>query len=258
MKALLFITQMITIDVLIIILPFLVFFYNMTSHKKEKKEVHDHASPPTAETTPPSTGSISGDQTAATDLQNLQERLTKALQEKDEYLALLQRERADFMNYKKRVEEEKKDVIAFGQSLLLLKWIPLYELFIKAESHLPESLAQDDWVKGVLQIKALFEKLFSDLEVKKIETVGHPFDSNMHEAMMEVPGEKGMVIQEFEPGYLFHGRVLKAAKVAVGRGETSAAEQASPTEQEPSQEKPNTTTEQPSPSEPSLDSNPTI
>jgi molecular chaperone GrpE len=258
MKALLFITRMITIYVLIIILPFLVFFYNMTSHKKEKKEVHDPASPPTAETTSPSTGSISGDQTAATDLQNLQERLTKALQEKEEYLALLQRERADFMNYKKRVEEEKKDVIAFGQSLLLLKWIPLYELFIKAESHLPESLAQDDWVKGVLQIKALFEKLFSDLEVKKIETVGHPFDSNMHEAMMEVPGEKGMVIREFEAGYFFHGRVVKAAKVAVGNGEESRSEQASPTEQEPSQEKPNTTTEQPSPSEPSLDSNPTI
>jgi molecular chaperone GrpE len=190
----------------------------MTSHKKEKKEQK--------ETTPDQTSQdantpFSDDQQQKM-IENLQQTIQKMAAEQKEYVTLLQRERADFMNFKKRTEEEKKDIIAFGQGIVLLKWIPLYELFIKAASHLPDHLQQDEWVRGVMNIKDLFQKVFDDLTLQKIETVGGTFDPAYHEAMMELPGLKGKILQEFESGYLFHGHVIKAARVAVGNGDLSA------------------------------------
>jgi molecular chaperone GrpE len=187
----------------------------MTSHKKEKKGQKETTQDQTFQdaSTP-----FSDDQQQKM-IENLQQTIQKMAEEQKEYVALLQRERADFINFKKRTEEEKKDIIAFGQGIVLLKWIPLYELFIKASSHLPDHLQQDEWVKGIMNIKDLFQKVFDDLTLQKIDTVGAVFNPAYHEAMMELPGPKGQVLQEFESGYLFHGRVIKAARVAVGNGD---------------------------------------
>ncbi len=144
--------------------------------------------------------------------------LLKTQQERDEYLAMLKRERADFINFRKRVEEEKRESIMFGQGLLLSKWLPLIENFERALEHLPADLAENDWVKEVVQIKNLFDQELSKTTVERIISVGQPFDSARHEAMMEMPGDKGVVLAEFESGYTFHGKVIKPAKVGVGNG----------------------------------------
>lgn len=187
----------------------------MIAHRKEKKDTKSTGDKKEPHATASDTGSSRANKES--DLILLRESLEKAKKERDEYVTLLQRERADFINFKKRIEEEKKEFITFGQSLLLAKWIPLYELLNKAVEHLPANLQADSWVQGVVQIKDLFDKLFHDLDIGKIETVGKPFDSSMHEAMMQIDGPEGIVMQEFEAGYLFHGRVIRPAKVSVGR-----------------------------------------
>ena len=79
----------------------------------------------------------------------------------------------------------------------------------------------DDWAKGVIQIHDEFLKKLKDSGVEKMKTVGEKLDPNKHEALMSGPGEKDIITEEFEPGYLYHGETLKAAKVKVGNGEKS-------------------------------------
>lgn len=176
---------------------------------------------------PPTSAAGQGPATGSTTdpLAALQAELEKARHEAEEYKNLLQHERADFINFKRRVEEEKKDTISFGQGMMLLKILPLYDQFERAFTHVNEDLKDHEWVKGMLGIKALFEKTFQDLKIEKIQAVGQKFDSNFHEAMMHVPGEKDMVISEFEAGYLFQGKVITPARVSVGNGNTVSAQE---------------------------------
>lgn len=181
--------------------------------------------PDPGQTQPAGSSGQTGNPASAQDLvTQLRQDLETIRKEREEYLNLLQRERADFINYRKRVEEEKKETIFFGQSLLLAKLLPLIDHFERASEHLPADLQEHEWAKGIVQIKALFEKELRDLEVDRIQTVGEPFDSNVHEAMMEVAGPQGQVVAELEAGYLFRGKVLKPAKVSVGKGEDKKGE----------------------------------
>lgn len=160
-----------------------------------------------------------GNPSSSDELQQLKVQLLEMQKQRDEYLNSLQRERADFLNFRKRTEEEKKEFVTIGQAYMLAKWIPLYEHLQRAAGHLPDDLKDHEWVKGVMQIEALFEKLAGELEVERFVSIGQKFDSSRHEAMLEVPGEKGLVVNEFESGYMFRGKVIKPAKVAVGNGQ---------------------------------------
>ncbi len=178
----------------------------------------------TGDTTPDTSigTSQSGDGAGVQDDTTAQTDPTQKLQaELEQYKNLLQRERADFINFKRRAEEEKAELITFGQGILLSKLLPLYDKFEKSFDHLEEGLKEHEWVKGMTGIKSLFEKTFSDLDIVKIQSIGTKFDSAKHEAMMQVAGEKDIVISEFEAGFTFKGSVIKPARVSVGNGEIS-------------------------------------
>lgn len=134
----------------------------------------------------------------------------------------LKRVAADFDNYRKRTEEEKKDLAAYIQAQTLLELTPVLDNFRRATEHLPTHLANDNWITGVLYIAKQLEQIFEQYGVTKIKTVGESFNPHLHEAVSTEPSETvpaHYIIGELESGYMLNGQVLKPAKVKVSQGQ---------------------------------------
>lgn len=136
--------------------------------------------------------------------------------------AQVKRVAADFDNYRKRTEEEKKDLFAYAQAQTLLELTPVLDNFRRATEHLPEHLRDDKWVTGMLYVEKQLEQIFAELGVTRMQTIGEPFDPLMHEAISTeahstVP--ENHIIAEVESGYLLKGQLLKPAKVKVSTGQ---------------------------------------
>jgi molecular chaperone GrpE len=132
----------------------------------------------------------------------------------------LKRTAADFDNFRKRTEEEKKASWQYAQAQTLLELTPVLDNFRRATEHLPEHLKEDKWVTGVLYIEKQLEQIFTDLGIAKIKTVGEVFNPQLHEAISIEPhdSEPNTIILEIEGGYTLNGQVLKPAKVKVSSG----------------------------------------
>jgi molecular chaperone GrpE len=133
----------------------------------------------------------------------------------------LKRVAADFDNYRKRTESEKKLSFQLAQAQTLLELAPVLDNFRRATTHLPDTLRDDKWVTGVLYIEKQLEQIFSEFGVEKIKTVGEAFNPELHEAVSHDPSDsipENEIITEVESGYMLQGQVLKPAKVKVSRG----------------------------------------
>jgi molecular chaperone GrpE len=133
----------------------------------------------------------------------------------------LKRTAADYANFRKRTEDERKQLIPLAQANTLLELTPVLDNFRRATEHLPEHLEKDNWVTGVLYIEKQLEQIFEQLGVTKIKTIGETFNHEFHEAIGEetsttVPANH--IISEVEGGYTMNGKVLKPAKVKVSSG----------------------------------------
>lgn len=148
--------------------------------------------------------------------------LTKALAAEkakaEEYLAGWQRAQADFINYKRRCELEKDDLIKYGNAGLISNILPVLDDFELAFSHIPKGEAKTDWVKGMKALERKFITFLENQGVTEIKALGEPFDPNLHEAMMQTEGDEGIIVQEFQKGYKLTDRVIRHSKVAVGDG----------------------------------------
>jgi molecular chaperone GrpE len=133
----------------------------------------------------------------------------------------LKRVAADFDNYRKRTETEKKLSFQLAQAQTLLELAPVLDNFRRATIHLPDNLKDDKWVTGVLYIEKQLEQIFSEFGVEKIKTVGEMFNPAIHEAVSHEANDQpeNTIIAEIESGYTLQGQVLKPAKVKVSSGE---------------------------------------
>lgn len=136
----------------------------------------------------------------------------------DELTNALARCMADLQNYRRRSEEDKGRFVKFANAELLKVLLPALENLDRSCRHLPEELKENAWAKGVLHTQSDLTKALALLGVTKIETVGKKLDLKFHEALIQGPGEKDVITEELDPGYLVNGEVLKAAKVKVGDG----------------------------------------
>jgi molecular chaperone GrpE len=134
-------------------------------------------------------------------------------------LANWQRAQADFVNYKRRSEQEKEETAKFANAALILSILPILDDLERAFSSIPSRLAKASWIDGV---RLIDRKLRSNLEmqgVTEIKALGEPFDPNLHEAAMHGNGAEGIVVGELQKGYKMHDRVIRPTKVIVGNGE---------------------------------------
>ena len=137
----------------------------------------------------------------------------------ENYLANWQRAQADFINFKRRTEQEKDEIRRSAQSAVILNFLSILDDFERALAAIPPDLEELDWVDGIRLIE---RKLRTSLEAQglsPIQAVGKPFDPHQHEAIRQTNGEEGMVLEEVEKGYKLNDKVLRATKVVVGNGE---------------------------------------
>lgn len=139
---------------------------------------------------------------------------------KDEYLAGWQRERADFLNYKKEEMERVGELIKYAGAGLVLKFLLVLDNIGIAEKKLPKDLIDNENVKGLLQIKRQIQDILKSQSVEEIETLGKKFDPSFQEIIAEVElddREPGIVVEEVCKGYKMHGNILRPAKVKVSK-----------------------------------------
>lgn len=133
-------------------------------------------------------------------------------------IADLQRTRADFENYRNRVEGEKKTARDAGQMSAILKLLPVIDNIERAIGHMPESLKDDKWAQGVAGLSKNLDKSLSDLNLKRIDAKpGTPFNPELHEAIQfdDSEGEHEVIAEELQPGYLLGENPIRHAMVKV-------------------------------------------
>jgi len=192
-----------------------------------KKETEEKAKPGAEEVAPPRGGNGSGqpestegaEKTEKVDkeylLLRLKEKEKEAADNYDKYVRAV----AEFENYKKRAAKERADAIMYGQERLLKELLTVVDSLERAMAQACNSDNIETFRQG---LNLIHDQLMSCLEragVKPIRAVGEQFDPNVHEAMMQVEVDEGgenKVIEEYEKGYLLHGRLLRPARVSVG------------------------------------------
>ena len=163
------------------------------------------------------------------DLETLRAEKSAAQTQAEEYLVALQRERAEFLNFKRRTAEERQRDLGLAAEDLIRKVLALADDFDLAIEQRPESIAADAWFEGV---SAIDRKLRALLESEGVSSIpadpGTPFDPREHDAIANVPGTgrpEGEIVEQVRRGYRLRDRVLRPALVAVaGGGEAASAD----------------------------------
>lgn len=157
--------------------------------------------------------------TEVEDITALKQALVEAEAKAENNLANWQRAQADFINYKRRAEQDREDFNKFANTNLILNLLPILDDMERAFASVPPKLAKLEWMDGIRLIE---RKLWATLEAQglsHIEAVGEPFDPHLHEAVRQDKGKEGVVVEEVQKGYRFHDRVIRPARVVVGNGE---------------------------------------
>jgi len=153
------------------------------------------------------------------DIEQLRAELQASTAKADEYLAGLQRERAEFSNYRRRTSEEREAMLGLAGEDLIRKVLALADDFDLAIDNRPTELADSGWVEGVTAIDRKLRALLDSEGVRPVEAeVGKPFDPREHEAIVTVPGTgraEGEIVDVVRRGYKLRDRVLRPALVAV-------------------------------------------
>ena len=153
------------------------------------------------------------------DIEALTAERDAALQKAEEYLAGLQRERAEFSNYRRRTTEEREAMLGLASEDLIRKVLVLADDFDLAIDARPAEIANEAWVEGVAAIDRKLRVLLESEGVTQIDaSPGTPFDPREHEAIASVPGtahRDGEIVEEIRRGYRLRDRVVRPALVAV-------------------------------------------
>ena len=150
----------------------------------------------------------------------LQAELDEARAKADEYLDGWQRARAEFANYKKRVEREQSQIYQSTRGNIIKRYLDIVDDLDLALKNRPEDGEGASWAKG---IDLIYRKLLTILEnegVVPMEADGQLFDPNLHEAITSEPNdeyESGQIIEVVKQGYLLGDRVLRPAVVRVAQ-----------------------------------------
>ncbi|MBI4656516.1 MAG: nucleotide exchange factor GrpE [Elusimicrobia bacterium] len=159
-----------------------------------------------------------------------------------QYYEQLLRLKADFENYRKRIEKEKPELIKWGKADMLLKLLSLYDMILSAHLHINKleqngnqnrALEADgsvedasngykkqvkEIIKGLEMIFKEFSKVFESENVREIKTLGKPYDPMSSEIVSTIAGDDsndGSVVEELQKGFYFGDKILRPARVRI-------------------------------------------
>jgi molecular chaperone GrpE len=132
----------------------------------------------------------------------------------DRYLRLA----AEFENYKRLAQRDQREQAKFANENILKELLPVIDNLQRAVNFSKSVTGCDQLIEGVqLTLKQFIETL-SKFGIKQITSIGEPFDPSRHQAVATIPSNdqpEHTIIQEHQPGYLLHDRILRAAMVTV-------------------------------------------
>ena len=165
------------------------------------------------------------DTSRATDkLKRVKEELKKCQEERKEYLDGWQRAKADFVNTKKRDEENRIASVRRAESDVIMSILPVLDSFdmaLNSNSPSPDSKKSDtDWHQGIKNIQGQLLGILKEYGIEVSDPKGSKFDPSLHDSIemrsVESAKEDGIVVEVMQKGYMKNGVVLRAARVAVG------------------------------------------
>jgi molecular chaperone GrpE len=155
---------------------------------------------------------------AADDLDKLRSELAEIEQKADEYLRLAQRTQADFINYRRRVDEERSQQARDATIAFLQRLLPILDDFERALANAtPEDLGSN-WGQGVQLVERNLRSLLASEDVQRMAADGAEFDPREHEAVGSLPSSEvpeGHVLHVVRQGYRKGDRVIRPAQVIV-------------------------------------------
>lgn len=149
---------------------------------------------------------------------SLKQELTNKLEkEKSKFLRMF----AEFENYKKRIQKERIDLFKTAHKNVMITLIPVLDDFERGISEIKKS-KNDDIIRGVELIQDKLLRILKENGLKEIQVKkGDSFNTDYHEAITQTlsPSEelKGRIIEIVESGYSLHNKVIRHAKVIVGK-----------------------------------------
>jgi molecular chaperone GrpE len=162
-------------------------------------------------------------------LEKVQTQLEEKARESAEYFDKWLRLRAEFENYKKRMQREKADLLKFGNESLLKALLPILDNLNRAIEHGKNAKENSSLLDGVEITCKEFLNTLEKFGVKPIEAAGEVFDPEKHEAILQKESdlERNRIIAAVQNGYSYHDRLLRPAKVVVSKGKAGAEKETS-------------------------------
>jgi len=158
------------------------------------------------------------------DIETLKQSLAEEKAKAEANLAGWQRAQADFINYKRRSEQEKEEISKFANAMLMLNLLPILDDLERAFTSISPDLAKFSWLDGIRLIERKLRTALETQGLSPIKAVGEPFDPKLHEAAGHGKGKEEIVVEELRKGYKLHDRVIRPATVVVGNGEEEKEE----------------------------------
>jgi len=144
--------------------------------------------------------------------------LTEARAQAASYLEDLQRLKAEFENYRKRMVKEQTAMIERASASVVERLLPILDNFELALMAADRTKDYESMVRGVEMVYGELLEVLKREGLERIESLNKPFDPELHEAVMHAEGEGDeiVVLDEMRPGYKLGGRVIRPAMVKVG------------------------------------------
>ena len=157
---------------------------------------------------------------------NEENEIEKLKKQAQEYLDGWKRAKADYLNLKKEMESQNKEIKDWMAKIMLLPLLNIVDGFDKALAEIPENFPpkadqpwagkNDAWVAGIQSIKKQIDEYLTNQRVEHLSVNGEKFDPTKHEAFESIEGgESGTIAEELQKGYSINGEILRPAKVKV-------------------------------------------
>ena len=148
----------------------------------------------------------------------LEEEVARLQSALDEQQQKWLRAQADFDNFRRRTQKEKDQLGKYASMKLIMELVPVIDNFERAMTSVPQHAEAESFVKGIDMIFRQLDQVLKGEGLIVMETVGHPFDPEFHQAIMQVESEEheeGIVVEEVQKGYMLKDKVLRPASVKV-------------------------------------------
>lgn len=167
---------------------------------------------------------VPADQAPKTSVENMEDisaadkQLADAQAERDGFRDKWTRSLAEFENYRKRVQREQEEDRKYKSLPIIRAILPAMDGLTRALQAAEKSGQSGELMTGVQMVAKQFETTLVGFGAKRIDSLGQPFDPNLHEAIQQIPSADHppmTVMLEVEAGYTLHDRVIRPAKVLV-------------------------------------------